>query len=57
MCNKCGDGIKVAQEACDDWNSSDGDGCDSECNIEMDWSCVGEENRNSICNLCGDGIR
>ena len=36
----CGDGLQEADEACDDGNLDDGDGCDRECALEV----------------CGDGI-
>jgi trimeric autotransporter adhesin len=31
--SSCGDGVKNASEACDDGNTIDGDGCDSNCSI------------------------
>jgi cysteine-rich repeat protein len=30
----CGDGIRDSSERCDDGNTTDGDGCDSSCNLE-----------------------
>jgi cysteine-rich repeat protein len=36
----CGDGMKIAAEACDDGNNINGDGCSSTCTIEVGWSCV-----------------
>lgn len=32
--NACGNNIKEPWEGCDDGNTSDGDGCDSQCNLE-----------------------
>ena len=53
----CGDGsIDVgAGEACDDGNLILGDGCNTECGIEPDFSCTGEP---SNCDgpICGDGF-
>ncbi|CAD8079131.1 unnamed protein product [Paramecium sonneborni] len=36
---KCGDAILVESEQCDDGNNLDGDGCDSQCQIEKYYSC------------------
>ena len=36
----CGDGTLVDME-CDDGNSVNGDGCDSQCIVEERWSCSG----------------
>ncbi len=33
LCNPCGDGVLDAGEDCDDNNTTDGDGCDSNCTI------------------------
>ena len=53
----CGDGnIDVgAGEACDDGNLILGDGCNTECTVEPDFSCTGEP---SNCDgpICGDGF-
>jgi cysteine-rich repeat protein len=35
----CGDGVRDIVENCDDWNTVDGDGCDSRCQIEDGWTC------------------
>ena len=37
----CGDGVLDAGEACDDVNTNTGDGCDSFCQVEPGWQCVG----------------
>jgi len=51
----CGDGYKIAAEACDDGNLVDGDGCSSSCTIETGYECTGTPL--SVCTvLCGDGI-
>ncbi len=37
----CGDGILQAIEACDDGNTTAGDGCDGTCHVESDrWQCL-----------------
>ncbi len=38
----CGDGMKFANEQCDDGNRSNGDGCDSDCKFEPGYSCTAE---------------
>ncbi len=38
----CGDGIVIGAEQCDDENSTSGDGCSSECQIEPGYECEGE---------------
>jgi len=35
----CGDGMRIAPEACDDGNASDGDGCSSTCAVESGFTC------------------
>jgi cysteine-rich repeat protein len=49
----CGNGvIEGLNEACDDGDTTPGDGCDASCQVEPGWSCAGEP---SICSACGDG--
>lgn len=49
----CGDSIILSPEECDDGDTSGGDGCDSNCEIEAGYSCVGEP---SVCTAdCGNG--
>jgi len=31
----CGDGVETVEEACDDGNGVEGDGCDTECEVEL----------------------
>ena len=38
--SKCGDKIKQPNEDCDDGNSSNGDGCSSDCVVEQGWEAV-----------------
>jgi cysteine-rich repeat protein len=35
----CGDGVRDLIEGCDDWNNLNGDGCDSNCQVETGWMC------------------
>lgn len=45
----CGDGKRYEYE-CDDGNTRDGDGCDSQCNVEKGWSCSdGTGSAPSVC--------
>lgn len=40
---RCGDSKIQKGEVCDDGNTSNGDGCDSQCNVEApNWGCTGE---------------
>ncbi|KAF0685723.1 Aste57867_22422 [Aphanomyces stellatus] len=54
---KCGDGIKTADEQCDDGNTNSGDGCSATCQIEAGSACVALDHALSSCHLvsCGDG--
>ncbi len=48
----CGDGVVEPDEACDDGNREDGDGCDSYCRVEPGHFCEGSP---SVCDaVCGD---
>ena len=47
----CGDGTNDPEEACDDDNLADGDGCSASCTVEDGWDCTGP-----TCEpICGDG--
>jgi cysteine-rich repeat protein len=35
----CGDGVRTAEEQCDDGNVIDGDGCSMDCHTELGWAC------------------
>ena len=50
MADVCGDGV-VEEEACDDGNTMDGDGCDANCSVENGWECAG-----ACTPICGDGL-
>ena len=46
----CGDGIRSADEECDDNNNSSRDGCSPTCTIEADYECTTiAYNRTSVC--------
>ncbi|WP_394844884.1 myxococcus cysteine-rich repeat containing protein [Pendulispora brunnea] len=49
----CGDGKIEGNEACDDYNTENGDGCSSRCGLEAGWSCTGQPTRCTP--ICGDG--
>uniref|UniRef100_A0A7S0F111 LNR domain-containing protein n=1 Tax=Hanusia phi TaxID=3032 RepID=A0A7S0F111_9CRYP len=58
----CGDGVRVQQEACDDGNTRDGDGCSSSCSVESGWVCSDNPQvadiSTSLCyGICADGKR
>ena len=36
----CGNGVLDAGEACEDGNTTNGDGCDDTCAIESGWDCT-----------------
>jgi cysteine-rich repeat protein len=51
----CGDGLQVGQEACDDGNIQDNDGCSSDCAaVEAGYRCPDAGQPCTF--LCGDGI-
>jgi cysteine-rich repeat protein len=59
----CGDGAvenhagEEFDEQCDDGNDESYDGCDSECRIEVGWTCSSPDGVLSFCRVwCGDGI-
>ncbi len=61
----CGDGIQNLGEACDDGNTNNGDGCSSECKVELNCECKdfgqpcecsGKEEPKPE-NKCGNGVR
>jgi cysteine-rich repeat protein len=51
----CGDGYKIATEACDDRNTVNGDGCSSTCTIETNYTCI-HGTMGSSCSSCGNGL-
>jgi cysteine-rich repeat protein len=48
----CGNGVVAPTEACDDGDTTPGDGCNGSCEIEPGWTCAGAP---SSCSVCGDG--
>lgn len=51
----CGDGMRVAGEACDDGNTANGDGCSNTCRIDNGFTCDGA--MPDVCTpICGDGM-
>lgn len=54
----CGDGNIGTEEQCDDSNTINGDGCDSNCMIEYGYGCNSPSwDQRSTCKpICGDGI-
>ncbi|MBK9036162.1 MAG: DUF4215 domain-containing protein [Myxococcales bacterium] len=52
----CGDGVRTGGEACDQGNTTNGDGCSATCDVEPGWTC--SATNPSVCTpICGDGIR
>ncbi|HEX5062143.1 MAG TPA: DUF4215 domain-containing protein, partial [Kofleriaceae bacterium] len=52
----CGDAVRTGGEACDQGDTTNGDGCSSTCDVEAGWSCTATNP--SVCTPnCGDGIR
>ena len=52
----CGNGIKTANEACDDANIDNGDGCTSQCEVEAGFDCDFSQATTSCESICGDGL-
>jgi proprotein convertase subtilisin/kexin type 5 len=58
--SRCGDGIKVDSEDCDDGNNIDGDGCNADCTIGNKNGCpavipIRDPVTNSCTSICPDG--
>ncbi|NUP05869.1 MAG: DUF4215 domain-containing protein [Polyangiaceae bacterium] len=51
---ECGNGALEADEACDDGNSADNDGCSASCAVETGYDCTGEPSE--CAPICGDGV-
>ncbi|WP_244923988.1 DUF4215 domain-containing protein [Enhygromyxa salina] len=53
----CGDGILTEDEACDDGNTQDGDGCSSDCLcVAAGWQCHPPGEPCHQIAICGDGV-
>jgi fibro-slime domain-containing protein len=53
----CGDGIKGANEACDDGNAQSGDGCAGDCGaVEQGFACLVPGQMCTSTVVCGDGV-
>lgn len=50
---ECADGVVQPEEACDDGNAADGDGCSTKCSVEAGWSCTGSPS--TCAPTCGNG--
>ena len=48
---QCGDGLKTADEQCDDGNLIPNDGCSNECTLEQGFQCESFFNRTTSCTL------
>jgi fibro-slime domain-containing protein len=54
---KCGDGLLTEDEACDDKNTEDGDGCRGDCRaVEEGYSCNPPGRPCHLMSKCGNGI-
>ena len=54
IARRCGDGVLVAAEDCDDGDLDSGDGCSAACEPEAGFDCDGEP---SVCaSTCADGV-
>mmetsp|Transcript_22180 Transcript_22180/g.21412 ORF Transcript_22180/g.21412 Transcript_22180/m.21412 type:complete len:221 (+) Transcript_22180:1575-2237(+) len=49
----------AGRRGCDDNNLINGDGCNSDCNVETGWECIGGDaaTPDTCTEICGDGIR
>ncbi len=55
--NDCGDGaLDQANEECDDGNTTNGDGCASDCTIEAGWTCTTNSSGYSECTQASGDI-
>jgi len=55
---RCGDGFRTFEEACDDGNLSDDDGCGPGCEVEEGWTCELDPGiQIDVCSeICGDAL-
>ncbi|CAI2382438.1 unnamed protein product [Moneuplotes crassus] len=53
---RCGDGVVLGNEECDDGNSDNEDGCSSSCRVEIGYTCTSTQP--TICTLnCGNSMQ
>ena len=52
----CGNSSKDFGEGCDDGNTTNGDGCNSLCQIEADWTCPNPGQPCQYLGVCGNGV-
>jgi cysteine-rich repeat protein len=55
----CGNGLLEREEACDDGNVTEGDGCDAACDVAPGWSCNGAPSfcvDTSVGDTCGESF-
>ncbi|MBQ1267701.1 MAG: hypothetical protein IIY06_13275 [Proteobacteria bacterium] len=55
MIGACGNGTRTDDEACDDGNAVDGDGCSSHCTVEDGYACIDDGDGGSHCGDDPDG--
>jgi len=56
--SECGDGIRASDEACDDGNTANGDGCNSPCGTESGWNCTTIDCGQTSCvEVCGNSFQ
>jgi cysteine-rich repeat protein len=51
----CGNGVLEPGQACDDGNTTPGDGCSATCTVETGFTCTGAPS--ACAAVCGDGIK
>jgi cysteine-rich repeat protein len=52
----CGDAVRTGGEVCEQGNTTNGDGCSAQCNVEPGWNCTAAVP--AVCApICGDGVR
>jgi len=52
----CGNGVLEGSEACDDGNTTAGDGCTASCKVETDWACLVPNSPCVSTIVCGDRV-
>jgi cysteine-rich repeat protein len=52
----CGNSVKDQGEGCDDGNTTNGDGCNSLCQVEADWACPTVGQPCQYLGVCGNSV-